>query len=141
MSFWNLFIVLIFCLIDYCNAVILNIIAYTIEGNGPMLSAYVDDFNQYTKENDIDIQAELNLMTINTVSNSLGNSYLMIEQLLKKKNNKYDIYFYDVSYGNQYSPYLIDLKEVLPEEHINMYNKYILTEICTNNDKLIGLVK
>jgi len=106
-----------------------------------MLSAYVDDFNQYTKENDIDIQAELNLMTINTVSNSLGNSYLMIEQLLKKKNNKYDIYFYDVSYGNQYSPYLIDLKEVLPEEHINMYNKYILTEICTNNDKLIGLVK
>ena len=106
-----------------------------------MLSAYVDDFNQYTKENNINIQAELTLMTINTVSNSLGNSYLMIEQLLKKKNNKYDIYFYDVSYGKQYSPYLIDLKKVLPEEHINMYNKYILAEICINDDKLIGLVK
>ncbi len=57
---------------------ILNIIAFTIEGNGPMLSAYVDGFNQYTKENNIDIQADLNLMTIDTVSNSLGNSYLTI---------------------------------------------------------------
>ena len=120
---------------------VINIIAFTVEQNGPMLEAYVEGFNQYTMENNIDITADINLMTINSVANSLANSYLMIESLLKKKTNKYDIYFYDVSYGKQYSPYLLDLREVLPEEHINMYNELILKEICTYNGKLIGLVR
>jgi len=140
MLFWNKFLIFIFCLlIDFIKAEVLNIIAFTISQNGVMLETYVQGFNEYTKANNIDITAELALITIDTMANSLGNSYLMIESLLKKKSNKYDIYFYDVSYGKQYSPYLLDLREVLPEELINMYNKDIIDQICTYKDKLIGL--
>jgi len=119
--------------------VVINIIAFTVEQNGPMLEAYVEGFNQYTMENNIDITADINLMTINSVANSLANSYLMIESLLKKKTNKYDIYFYDVSYGKQYSPYLLDLREVLPEEQKNYLNKIILKKIFILKGKLFGL--
>jgi len=92
-------------------------------------------------ENNLDISVDLTLMTIDTMANSLGNSYLMIESLLKKKTNKYDIYFYDVSYGKQYSPYLLDLRDVLSDDVINLYNKNIIEQICTYNGKLLGLVK
>lgn len=60
--------------------------------------------------------------------------------LFGKKDTKYDIYFYDISYIIDYDKYLINLREYLPESHIDMYNLEILKDYCTQNDKLIGLV-
>ncbi|ORX84437.1 periplasmic binding protein-like II, partial [Anaeromyces robustus] len=137
---WKILLILIFCLIDYGKTVVINCIAYTAEANSLAFDAYIDGFNQYAKDNNLDIKVELNLMTMNSNYDSLGNSYLMIESLLKKGSSKYDIYFYDVSYLKQYSPYLIDLKEVLPEEHIYMYDEQILDQICTYDGKILGLI-
>ncbi|ORX72573.1 hypothetical protein BCR32DRAFT_250021 [Anaeromyces robustus] len=124
---------------NFSEGIELNVFAYTIDDSGYTYKVYVDGFNQYAKENNIDVKAVLNLMTRNNFTASLENSYLMVESLLKKKNNKYDIYFYDNSYVKKYSPYLLDLKKVIPEEHINMYDENILAQGCKNNDKLVGL--
>eukprot|EP00833_Pecoramyces_ruminatium_P004175 jgi/Orpsp1_1/1178207/evm.model.c7180000064420.1 len=70
---------------------------------------------------------------------TMGNSSEMIESLLKKRNNKYDIYFYDNMYAKRYCPYLLDLKKKLPRDHLMMYDEHIISEICGCQDKIVGL--
>ncbi|ORX42200.1 hypothetical protein BCR36DRAFT_308104, partial [Piromyces finnis] len=38
-----------------------------------------------------------------------------------------------------YDLYLLDLKKIIPEEHIKMFNPDFVEQYCTINDKLIGL--
>ncbi|ORX82376.1 periplasmic binding protein-like II [Anaeromyces robustus] len=124
---------------NFSKEIEINIFGYTIANSGIYFESYIDGFNQYAKENNIDIEVKLSLMTRSNFTASLGNSYLMVESLLKKKNNKYDMYFYDFSFLKKYGPYLLDLKELLPKEHINMYDDNILSSICTYEDKLVGI--
>ncbi|ORY31687.1 hypothetical protein LY90DRAFT_76374 [Neocallimastix californiae] len=63
----------------------------------------------------------------------------MIESLLKK-SSKYDLYFYDNAYTQTYGPYLLDLKQYLPKEHIDIYNSELLSQSCEYENKLVGLV-
>ncbi|ORX41837.1 periplasmic binding protein-like II [Piromyces finnis] len=63
----------------------------------------------------------------------------MIETLLRKKSTKYDLYFYDDIYSNRFGPYFIDLNDYLSEEHINSFNKNILSQLCYYENKLVGL--
>jgi len=65
----------------------------------------------------------------------------MIETLVKKaKKNKYHFYFYDSTYISNYGPYLLDLSQYLPKDHIDIYNSDILSYTCYYKDKLVGLV-
>ncbi|ORX51133.1 periplasmic binding protein-like II [Piromyces finnis] len=59
--------------------------------------------------------------------------------MLKKKEGKYDVIFYDNVYPIRFGPYLVDLRTVLPKEHIDMYSSGIASETCTYNDKWVGL--
>jgi len=64
-----------------------------------------------------------------------------VEQILKKKNNKYDMFYYDNGYTQKYGPYLLDLKKYLPKEHIDIYDPKILEMACKYDEALVGLVK
>eukprot|EP00833_Pecoramyces_ruminatium_P010859 jgi/Orpsp1_1/1184891/evm.model.c7180000091399.1 len=42
-------------------------------------------------------------------------------------------------YSKKYCPYLLDLSEKLPEDHIKMYDKQIISETCSCQNKIVGL--
>jgi len=100
----------------------------------------VNDFNEYAENNNLNITIDVNVYTDVDIKNfeSFANT---VETLLKKKSNKYDIYFYDNAYTVKYGKYLLDLKGYLSEDHVNVYNKDIIEKSCKYEDKLVGLVK
>ncbi|ORX84845.1 hypothetical protein BCR32DRAFT_266083 [Anaeromyces robustus] len=120
---------------NFSKEIELNVLAYTVD-DGIAVKTYIDGFNQYAKDNNIDINAVLNIMTGKKFIESFDNHYFMIESLLKKKNNKYDIYFYDITYIKNYSPYLLDLKDLIPKEHLSMFDENILSQMCYYEDEL-----
>jgi len=91
-------------------------------------------------------------MKFTNPSDSYANFKSLVESSLKKSNNiyndsnneihstKFDIYIYDNRYTNIYGPYLLDLKDNLPKGFIEMYDSKIVSELCTYNDKVVGLV-
>jgi len=59
---------------------------------------------------------------------------------LSMDNKKYDIYLYESEYTNIIAPYLIDLNNILPKEHINLYDTKVVSELGTFKNELISLV-
>jgi len=64
----------------------------------------------------------------------------LVDSLLKKKTIKYDLFFYYGSFNNVYGPNLVDLKTLLSEEHLNMYDSGVIRNSCTYENKIIGMV-
>lgn len=118
----------------------LNAIAYTMDEVGLLYKSYVNMFNEYSEHMNLNIKVNLILMTKSNSTESFLNNGAMFESLLKKKNNKYDIFFYDGTFSQDYGPYLLNLNELLPKIHIDMYNKKILSQISMYKDKIVGLV-
>ncbi|ORX58371.1 periplasmic binding protein-like II [Piromyces finnis] len=107
--------------------------------SGLTFKLYVDEFNNYSKEKNLDIDLKLNLLTMNNFSVSMVNSNMMFESLLKKKKSSYDIYFFDASWTRQYCPYFVNLSKYLEKDHINKFNENIISQLCFCDDHLIGL--
>jgi len=123
------------------KTIILKAIAYAKDENNQIFTDSVKEFNEYSKKNNLDITLYLNLLTRSNstgLSNDIGSS---IENLLERKKNKYDLYFYENLFTPLYSPYLYNLKELLSEEHINLFNENILNQTCYYHNKLVALVK
>jgi len=124
-------------------AITINAIAFSYYENNEIYTPMKDEFNKYSKENNLDIELNLNFLTNANGSNSIEEYESVVESLLKKKNSKkkkdIDIYFYDCAYTNKYGPYLINLHNILPKDHIDMYNPKILSETCLYEDYLVGL--
>lgn len=97
-------------------------------------------WNDYAKENGIDIELLVNSyssLNSTTSFDDFGNS---MEYLLNKGNKKYDIFFFDPMFTKKYSPYFVNLEEYLPKEHMDLYSKGIAPKICTYDGKWVGLV-
>ena len=100
----------------------------------------IDGFNAYSKEHGLDITVKLELLTSNNSTTESDYYVSVIDMLLKKKSDKYNIYFYDNIYTPRFSNHFIDLKKYLEEEHINLYPEALKSEAFSYNDKLVGLV-
>ncbi|OUM63572.1 hypothetical protein PIROE2DRAFT_61201 [Piromyces sp. E2] len=85
------------------------------------------------------VKIKINFISNTNSTLSFNNMALMVENLLKKKDVKYDIIFYDNGLSSIYGPYLLNLDKYLPKEHIDMYNHKILSQIGYYNDYLVGL--
>lgn len=100
----------------------------------------IEKFNQYAKENSLDIEVSVVLNSNNNSSMNVDDYGSSIEHLLKKHSKKYDIYFYDNMYSPRYSPYFINLKDYLSRDHLSMYSSGIASQSCVFNGKWVGLV-
>jgi len=118
----------------------LNALVVTFESGSSTFDYYVDTFNKYSKENNLNVKINLEQITEKNPHYTLYNNGYIIENLLKK-STKYDIYFFDNEYTQEYGPYLLNLKDHIEEKHINMYNPEILSVIAYYNEHLVGLVK
>jgi len=98
----------------------------------------MDEFNEYSKKNNLNIKLSLNLVTNSLIASE--DIHDILENTFKEKTTQYDIYFYDITLSNNYSPYLLDLKPLLPKENIDLYDKNLISQIGYSEKKLIGLV-
>eukprot|EP00833_Pecoramyces_ruminatium_P001588 jgi/Orpsp1_1/1175620/evm.model.c7180000054566.1 len=108
-------------------------------GNSDLITPIVAEFNNFSKENNLDIEFSVEVFTTdNTTLAALGYEST-IDYLLEKHSKKYDIIYYDVMYSPKYSPYFIDLSQYLSEDHIKMYSSGVAPDLCVYNGKWVGL--
>jgi len=105
-----------------------------------------DEFNEYSAKNNLNITIELDLLNFDNPSDSYSYFKFLAESSLKKSNNgisnkKFDVYYYSNRYTKLYAPYLLDLNDNLPKEHIEMYNSKVIKETCSYKDKSNGIEK
>eukprot|EP00833_Pecoramyces_ruminatium_P001843 jgi/Orpsp1_1/1175875/evm.model.c7180000055549.1 len=110
-----------------------------MDDEGKLFKSIEEEFNNYSKENELDIELSISLMTKLNSTISYENFDSSIELLLKKGSKKYDLLFYDVVYTKKHSPYFLDLNQNLQKDHLSLYNNKIVDQICKYNDQLYGL--
>jgi len=126
---------------------VLTFIYAQSEGDGEFY--FGNEFEKYATENNLNITVNAESITFANPSDSLSHFISIVETSLKKnndknfkndnKNKKFDIYIYDNKYTNLYGPYLLNLKDYLPKEYIEMYDSKIVSELCSYQDKVVGL--
>ena len=97
------------------------------------------EFNNYAEENDLDIHLNFILFSIENTTKEWDSFDSAMHLLLQQKKTKYDMFIYDPLYTRRYSPHLVNLKSVLPEDHLKMYSGDA-EKIGAYKDKWVGLV-
>ena len=92
------------------------------------------------KKNDLDIEVQFVYLSSVNVTGYYKDYDSFLDALFKKKDDRYDIYFYETTDIFNYDKYLIDLNEFISEENLNMFDPEIIQDFCTENGKLVGLV-
>jgi len=131
---------LFFKISDIANAIELTALGYSISEDAQFYSSLIDKFNKYSKSNNLDIEVKLFFLSSVNVTGNMGDYVSFLGTLFRKKDKRYDIYFYENEYIVDYDKYLMDLNEVISKEHLNMFDSEIIQEVCTKNGALIGLV-
>jgi len=134
------YLVLILLHLYYTNAeTVVKAIAFIYDEKSEIYTPLINAFNEYSKEKNLDIRAELVLLTPQNSTSSVDSYGSLIDHLLQNKSRKYDIYFYYGGYTTKYGEHLADLKEYVPKDHLNLYN-YDYLEYCNvYKDQLVGL--
>ena len=96
-----------------------------------------NDFNKYAEENNIDIFINMKVVKKSDSFEAYGS---MVEQILYKRNNKYDFFYFDNAYTQIYGKYLLDLRKHLTKEHLDIYDQKVLELTCEYDNTLVGLV-
>ncbi|KAL6590477.1 periplasmic binding protein-like II [Neocallimastix californiae] len=121
------------------KTVTINIIAFTQNGGNLLYSPMVNDFNKYSIDNNLNIKLKLNLFSELNSTIITTDYESTLDSLFQRKSNKYDLIFFDNIYIKRFGPYLLNLKNVLPKDHIDMYMEGVAKQTCMYNDKLVGL--
>ncbi|ORX80086.1 periplasmic binding protein-like II [Anaeromyces robustus] len=136
---WQNILLFIFIQINICYAIDIKAVAFSLNGGGDLYLPLIDRFNKFSQENNLNINLTLDLYT-ETNSTAIVTDYeAMLDSLISSPHNTYDLYFYDNIYSIKFAPYLINLKEWLPKEHIDMYAPGIGSQSCVSKDKWVGL--
>jgi len=145
MNYRNLLIIYILLIIKICKIYSRNfnltVIAHTyMYDENSIYKVLVDGFNEYSIQNNLNIHLDLTILTPENSQSDFENYGTTIDSLLLKKSTKYDIYFYYAAYSKKYGEHFLNLREYLTEEFLNRFDKNLLDDMCsTNNKVLIGL--
>ncbi|ORX83494.1 L domain-like protein [Anaeromyces robustus] len=115
---------------ELINAIEIN--AVTTSETLDIASKFTSKFNEYSKENNLNIELYLNIFTN---FNSTVERDVLLETFIKKNPPKYDIFFFDSRDTSKYGKYLLNLNDLVPEDHVKMYDENILSQIgyCDNH--------
>lgn len=117
----------------------INGIANSQNGGAEIYSKFASEFNAYSEENNLGITLDVKLLSKDNSTTEVKDYESMLDALISKKSEKYDIYFYDNVFTPKFGPHFVDLKEKLPKEHIAMYEPSIASKSCVYKDKWVGL--
>ena len=100
----------------------------------------VNEFNQYAKKNNLNISVNLNLLTGTNTTKTFSDYIITVETLMEKKNNKYDLYFFDNSFTSHYGEYLLDLSKYISKDYVDLFDTEIISQTCLYENKIVSLV-
>ncbi|ORX65346.1 periplasmic binding protein-like II, partial [Anaeromyces robustus] len=116
-----------------------SIAAFSYDPEDPYIIKIVKDFNEYAKENNLDIQLNnILLSSHNTTVLNVGYAST-VETWLRKKQTDYDIFTMNTIYTSRFAKYSADLKKYVSKDLIDSYSKGIASKIGYYKDKLVGL--
>jgi len=115
-------------------------LGYSYSEDSQFYTSLINKFNKYSKDNDLDIEVQFVFLSSVNVTGYYKDYDSFLEALFKKKDDRYDIYFYETTDIFNYDKYMIDLNEFISEENLNMFDQKIIQDFCTENGKLVGLV-
>ena len=118
----------------------LTALGYSYSEDSQFYTSLIDKFNKYSKDNDLDIEVQFVYLSSVNVTGYYKDYDSFLEALFKKKDDRYDIYFYEPTNNFNYDKYMLNLNELISEEKLNMFDPSIIQNTCTENGKLIGLV-
>ncbi|KAG4089587.1 periplasmic binding protein-like II [Neocallimastix lanati (nom. inval.)] len=104
-----------------------------------MYNDLVNEFNKYSKENKLNIELDKVLFSNQNTTFELNNYDSTIDSLISRRSNKYDIYCFDPLYTKKYTSFMINLNDILPEEHMELYNHGDAKKTCYSNNQWAGL--
>ncbi|ORY54234.1 hypothetical protein LY90DRAFT_507793 [Neocallimastix californiae] len=125
--------------IKYCYGIIINSIGFSETGACIWYTSMINKFNNYSKENNLNITLQFNYYSRINSTNNVGDDASQLDILFIRHSPKYDIILYDNIYSRRYGSHLLNLKEWLPNDHINLYSDNILSKTSLYKDKLVGL--
>jgi len=125
--------------IEISNTETLGFVLDTYDILNDAFDMMIENFNNYANETNLDITLrKVSLVTINGQDGY--NDYDSTLTFLTRKNNKYDLFAYDINYLKIFSPYLLDLNEFFPKDHLDLYSSENNKRITFYNNKRLGLV-
>eukprot|EP00833_Pecoramyces_ruminatium_P004711 jgi/Orpsp1_1/1178743/evm.model.c7180000066564.2 len=139
MKYIFVIVTLIISKIVLSQTIDINAVAFSGNGAAPLYSNFINDFNTYSKENNLNINLNLNFVSNVNLVNGDVEYESFLDTLFMKKSKKYDIIFFDNIYRAKFGSYMLDLKNLLPKEHIDMYMEGIANQTCIFNNRIIGL--
>jgi len=110
------------------------------DGKPQIFTPLIDAFNDYSKAHNLNIEADLKLLSPQNSTTNVDGMASLIAQLLVKNSTKYDIYFDYCGYNAKNGEHFINLYDYLEEDHLNLYKYDYLQYINIYKDKLVGLV-
>ncbi|KAL6628363.1 periplasmic binding protein-like II, partial [Neocallimastix sp. 'constans'] len=99
----------------------------------------VSEFNKYAKAKNLDIELDMILFSNQNTTFELNNYDSTIDSLISRRSKKYDIYCFDPLYTKKYTSFMINLNDILPEEHMELYNHGDAKKTCYSNNQWAGL--
>ncbi|KAL6608379.1 hypothetical protein U3516DRAFT_838130, partial [Neocallimastix sp. 'constans'] len=115
-----------------------NALAFSYSEGTEVYSILINGFNKYSRQNNLDIDIHLNLLTIYNSSNEIKDYRSTLDFILQKDYERYDFIFYDLIYSSRFGSNLLDLKNIIPEE-IKEYNPKFINSTGYYKNKLVGL--
>jgi len=100
----------------------------------------INDFNNYAKENNLDIYIDRTSLTKLNSSIHVDDFAAFIEAGLQKKATTYDIILIDNIYANRFADYASDLNKYLSKDIIDKYSTGVAPKIGLVGDKLVTMV-
>ncbi|OUM63922.1 hypothetical protein PIROE2DRAFT_9453 [Piromyces sp. E2] len=126
--------------LDHVYGITINFVLLTYEDKDTYLEGLENDFNKYSRENDLDIIFKREAFSTTNITLNVVDYGEMIESLLKKPNSPYDMFMVDAVYTRRYSKYAADLKNYLSNETLD---KYYINGLASKTgiykDKLVGV--
>ncbi|ORX79048.1 periplasmic binding protein-like II [Anaeromyces robustus] len=139
--FINILLLSNFVHLGFCYGSIthLNVLGYALDEHYDLYKEMLDDFNNYSKKNNLNITIDSNIYSNPDSIPSINDYESLIESALLRQSTNYDIIYYDNGFSSKYGEYLLDLKKYLPEEHIELFNPNLLSYTCKYGEKLVGM--
>jgi len=98
------------------------------------------DFNDYAKREGLNTRINYVLHSMFNSTALVGDYEAMLDSMFSKKTSKQDIVFYDTIYTKKFAPHLLDLRNVMPKETVDMYMEGVASQTCVVQDRIVGFV-
>jgi len=134
---YNYLIIFLFYFINFVKSIRIEAISFEIDDDG-LFNTYVNDFNEYSKKNNLNITLGLTLFTSANSTVYTNSGQVTIQSLLASKSKKYDIYFFTFTHSPEYSDDLLDLTNYISPEIVNLYDSNLFRDTCIFDNKLVG---